>query len=666
MKKENVESLKKGLVYAIQADYAEKHTDRLIHLNGFLEWLNPQGWELAESILDNSFPKELSPEWRRLAKGICIWRGDKLFSRHEQGTLLSSQDDSYRRYVEELRLEGKELMIKGYQGESFSTEEMERLWEYRIWCECKILRVPYRPYELGLHALGPSCYLPLGYKVPELRMLKMEQALISPDYTEAPHADYFKLMELEACDEFFTWFQGYTLEHTDGNLKAFGKNEAMPQGDGVVHIQEHRGSKPVLLVLADAMDTLFAQVAPILEHLHQSYHNHVNIYWVNMELWDFLIHGPTTRNYFKPYVGNELPGHAESYEDRARMAKKVYMTYPSLTYPCLLDNMSGTITNLFQAKGGESNAVLIDKNGHVAWQSSSTGWVYGETIPPQRGMCPQFPWANMVEQEIRKLLANQGEYLKNQEPFDTVEHRSGVHRINEGLQKDGSTTMYLLGSPVTSVDNKNRTLSIQGRPSTFSVMPRGPDYDEYFNPPYPMTIYVPKTASIKAHGVAIDFESIEVGEVIFGQGFIQTGHDTYRATDMKLWGRKLDIELKPTGDSYLLGKLLSYNTEKKELVMQPLLPVEHMKGKQWIEEEKDRITLIDHAKENYDTLQKWIARDNKNIIITVSDDTLFYHNGKNAHPSNFQTGDTLCVWYHHRHAGKEVLPSALIRASARI
>lgn len=653
----DIPQLERGFVFAMQDDYALDLPGRQEDLAAFLGWLEAEGWPLALKVLTGeSFDGDEQP-FEKLALAVCVWRADKCIWRDDQGDELKEEDLLYLSFGHQMIKEGQEILRKWYLGTEPSAHEKRRLWAYRLYLDCRILHGPCWPYELGLHRYGEEgSYLPLGEDLGFCAWHPMETFLNSPDYTEAPPEDYFRIIKPEAMDEFAMRVEGYE-PHEDEKGRAFVK-EKFPVGEpGVVHMESFRGGdKPVLLLLADGMDCFWARVAPMAENLYQAYKDKLHFYWVHTDVVDFLIEGETTVNYFKPHVGRELPGHATSYEDRARTAKKVYMTHPHMTLPCLLDTMGSAGLNLARDLGGGSRVILLDRENRVAWQSTYQWGYWFSKRPPERGCCEHFPWADGVEQAIRKLLANDGFYDPQHEPFD-------AHDLtNNPLGKQDPAVMYLLKSRVKAIDLDACRLEIVGRPATFTVLDKTPEDKEYFNDPHPMVIGFTEDAVLKLHNKPIPMSELQVDDIIFGPGYVKQSDGSWLASEIQV-ERKAEGggAGKLVGDTYLMAHLL--RSEDGGLVVKPCLPEQEMKGLRYIREAGDAIELFGRAKGNYEALTAWLDAARDEVVIHLSEDTLLSRHGVPADVADFCKGDLLSIWYRGEQAGQEQIDAALIRAS---
>jgi len=650
------ECVERGFVYWVQDDYAIDQGQMAEDRTTFLDWMNESGVKNAERFLAG---ETLDDPWeRRMTLALCVWRADKCIWRDDQGDRLAADDLPFLAFGRKLLRNGQALLREGYQQDSLnlSEEQQELLWAYRLYAECRILHAPCWPWELGIHEFANQTgdYYPTGKETGTWCWWPMEHAMKSPAYTDAPPADYFRIIQKHSVDEFYQMFAGYEkMETADGRIRVKGKTQK--QEEGMVCLAQERGQKPVLLILADAMDCFWARASAVFEHIYQVYGEHLACYWVNIDVGDFLIAGDSTSNFFKPWQGKELPGHAVSLEDRARTAKKLYMTHPHLTFPCLLDDLGDTTANRFLETGGSSAAVLIDKNGALAWQGHHNWEHFANNCPPQRGLCEQFPWANELELEIRALLKNNGLY----DPDHPVFPANNSHFATP--DKKIPEEMYLLHSRITNIEADH--LTVMGRVSTFTVIMKSPSDKEWFNDPHEMKLNTPPGIPILRQGVAIPREELRVGDVIGGGGYSKEKDGSWTASEIRFveTGNTTDTPRKKIGDTYLLARLLE--NEGTLLRVQPMLPEEKMRGLRFCREAGDRLALTGRAAANLQALEHLLQRKDETLAVRLHPDCLFVRNGTACDVSELQKNDILYVWYNHGDANQPVIDAALIRAS---
>jgi len=658
--------LEKGFVLASQDEYALDVPDKELLVQNYQAWLNGQGLILMNKFrLGETFNDDEMPYWR-LARASYIWKSQRMYERFDQGdeTLNEEELEAYE-FAALLWEEGAELMKRGYLGARFSDDEIERLWEYRVICEIRICcPTPYRPFDFGLHCFGEEkgpFYI--GKQVPDISWMKMEAAMESPFYTDVPTHDLYAVIKPGAVDEFFRYFRGYSrVTSPEGREYVEGIFPQSVPGDGrYVRISDFSGKKPVVLFIASSMDTFWGNAVMEAEAIYRAYQGRVEVIWVNISIWDFLIRSKATYNYFKPYVGVELPGHEANHEERARTAKKVYMTYPQLTLPCVLDQDSEQTANYFKSHGGAGETVLIDVDGTIAWHSTY-GWGHWfENRPP--GRSEEIAWANAVEKEIHKLLENNGKYDPDHEQLITPADEAA------NLRPPEIKSMYMMNGPITDIDRQNRIITVKARTSTFSVIGRAPDGFQQFNPLQSFTIEVPVETKITCRNVPIDFDKLNVGNIIIGPEIWKMTDGSWLAKKIRLIPTdEMHDELPPavfTGDMYMYGKILEVNVGENTLsVMRTISDPGEMKGYRYIKEGGDQVDLVKLAKINFATVEKWVEKDNEPApYLFDMEGALLIRNGDYVSLSDLKAGDFVSVKYAAEDEDKSEPPCSVVRAT---
>ncbi len=661
---QELDPLLRGLLYVLHDEYAIDQGEMKADRAEFFAWLDDAGWRIAEKQVRNETLDDDENRFDWLSSCVCIWRADKCIWRDDQGDELSDTDRLYLAYGRALQEDGVQLMVRGYVDKDLNTEDWKRLHAYRIFLECSIIGKGFswpRDPAIGLYEFGPTALRPpLGLQLPNMAWPYADSFYDRPDYSDAP-PDYFKCLKPEGLDEFKMMFDAYERGIDEkGRRYALAKPPEIPAHAKVWRMSQIQTSgKPALLIFASSMDCFWARAGAVFEHLYRAYGDAVDILWVEVDVVDWLIYGDTTFNHFKPHAGVEQPGHPASYSDRARMAKKLYMTHPYCTYPCLLDDVGDTSATYFRSDGGSGIAALIDRDGRLAWTSNGKGWGYWyDRRPPQRGCCEQFPWAQAMESAMLDLLDRDGQ--SDPETFQTEPDR--IPKKTKETEK----IMYLLSSRIVSIDRERRILHVLGRPSIFSVIGHATDQKIHFNDPHEMTIRVPEHAAILCKNVPVSFDELQPGDVIGGPGFKWVEPLTWEASTLVLSESTCDREPVPNrfvGTTYLFGKLIGIDSDAATLQVE--LDMNPGRGKAFIENADDSLDLQNSAKRNWDAHKKWLDRGEHPIHLQEVKDTLVYKQGELATLSECELGDTLCVWYDAADAGNDTLPAAAILSSKK-
>jgi len=685
----DIETLERGYVLASQDEYATEAPGNAECLAAFLEWLGADGadltarWRAGEAIAEAETP------YLWVAKAAWIWRGDRLLMRRRRGFDPADADQAACiDYVEKLEQRGRDAMIRGYFHEPLSDEDTDTLREYRILADTRILETPVWPYELGIGESSgprgtPEKYFPLGGEVPDLKWPRMEAVLESPDYTDLPTRDPRAVMLPDAVEDFLVLFRGYeTRQAPDGRRYVGAKRgqatfspmprqtpnpDARKSSLSPFRLRDFRGHKPVALLIASATDCFWARAVAHVQPLQRAYGDEVEFVWVNVRLWDFLIHALTTRNHYLPDVGLEVPPFQRTLEERARWAKKLYMTYPDLALPCVLDDPADTTASLFQEGGGSSTVILIDVDGRVAWHSAGWGW-WNRTRPP--GRTASDAWADALEREICTLLQRGGRYDPDHAPFHEPDRQ-----IAEA-PPEGARASYLAASRVTAVDPEARRLTLAARPvARFTVVNRPVDARDFYNDPEPIELAVPDDARLTVGNAPVPWDELQPGDVVSGRAW-RLADGGWIAKDLHVQSRAAPDPVRsdavrrspPVADTCMTARVVSVQADEGTCTVQRLLPPPaEMKGYHFNRQAGEAIQLDGLARDNMETVSRWLADDDPlpRYTFAIGDDALVRFNGQPAALSDARVGDLAAIWYAHSDEDRPRIPAATLRISRR-
>jgi len=658
--------IEKGFVLASQIGYAPDLPEKDDCIREYFQWLDPKRSESAFGYPQKKRPEgerqkegfSLIQKWiagepipdelLRLVKGSCIWRGDRTKRRRDQGFDPSTDEAACIAYVEQLEAKGAELMRRGYFGETFTEAETELLWEYRLLAEVRVLELPVWPYELGIHEAGTQRGTASPGDEPfDPGWRTLESAFTDPDYDDTKPNDPFLIMKPESLDLFTSRFAGYEPREDENGRRFVVPRKTKHEG---VRLADFRG-KPVVLFLASAMDCFWPRCAQAAETLKQAYGNHVEFFWVNIRLWDFFIKSITTNNYFKPNAGYELVRQALTDADRARLAKKFYMTLPQVSFPCVLDDIADTTANAFQADGGAATAILIDAEGRVAWQSTHD-WGYWNINRPA-GHSDDVPWVDALERNLCALLAH--------EPLEALKKTLDSISLPDGVKQ-----MWAMASPVTAINKTDRTFAINVRPdATFTVCPPPAEQPDPFNPREEIVVQLDENSSLRVNNGSIDLSDLRTGDSVAGT-FWKMPDGQWLARIVNVWPTdpaRFPKKAAPfVGKLFMCGKIIS--VENETVTIMQMLP-DDLPGVRFIEEAGDDVELFGAAKENHETVARWIKNGPREFTFRPDENCWITLNGNPALLGNLKPGDSLAVRYNPDEENFSEIRAEILRASTQ-
>ncbi len=481
------DKLRLGFLTAIRDEYALKTEQTDDALKMFRQWLLDEGENFIRQILDGN-DKNISQKNAMLANACIVWRGDRLNKRQEQGFFAETADEKKMiAFVNELWTKGKNILRKGYAGKPISDDDCKILNLYRILAETHILGVPVWEYEVNKESVKNNPYRTAGSTVSLPNLPTLQEVLSSQSYSDKLPEPSLNLLSKEAHKDFIPLLNAFNKNKNDNNFKI------------------KSNGKPTCLIVTAAADCFWPRCSPDTEYFKRSYGNEMNFLWINIRLWDFMIQ---IDNPFANQPEKELYGSIETLDERARTTKALYLRQPWLSIPCKLDLPSDICANLFQCPGGEAQVLLLDKNNNLVWRCDK-GWGHWfNTRPSAPWLTDNVSWADEVEQQIQSLLKT-GKNKNNENYFPAP--KAEENQVDEGCYK-----AYLLPSHVVSIDIKNKTIELKGRPvARFSVILREPDTYDESNPMLNITLHY-KENNLLFRNKPFDLKDLKTGDVLNG------------------------------------------------------------------------------------------------------------------------------------------------------
>lgn len=363
----------------------------------FEKWFEQTGKDMVARFLDGD-RKGIDPDFLPVFKWLVMKLG-KSGGQHSYAFKPEPKPDAGElekrcyAYYYNAKVEGMEVIRKGWRGEAITEEDQERMRNYVIWCA-----VSGRPYKLEREIYkahwntAPYVY---GTVFPDLQLPKLETILRRGSYRDEVELDVYSSLKPEALRYATQMLEGYEIR--DGKVQA----KLMQPGPGETpddywRLSDYRGSKALLVLNTFPTDCSGPLFGNMLEYFHQAYGEELAVVVISSH--DF--HYEWRK--FNVFFGEEKPGRTTTHqpktlEEAASLAKVYLMSFPSLSYPLVLDSMAHHSNSLMNTGGGEMGCMLLDKNGRLAhWDWHS----YPHNYPVEVVM------ANKIESEIQKLAAN--------------------------------------------------------------------------------------------------------------------------------------------------------------------------------------------------------------------------------------------------------------------
>lgn len=374
-------------------------------------------------------------------------------------------------YVKQVAQRGETLLRKGFVGTPLTAAEIDELGDYRIYTAMRLCNARLLPFEVGASRGRNAPFRP-GEEAPGFTLLTLEAALKRDTYTDELIQDDTAFLKPGRAAKLLEIMSHYGPAEA-GKGACVKKPVSIPAGEegDYVRLSDFRGKTPVVIVLAYPPDVFMKCCLPPLEVLRQACKGHAEILLVNINYHDTYAAGPV---YFGPHAnpkGARLT-HPNCIEQRARLGKHLYMTYPSATIPMVLDDMGQTTRNRYMAQGGDARFLVIDKAGRIAYDGPSSwyAWTKG-------GYTDTVTWLNGMEIELRKVLANGGLAEAGRKQFRLGRGHVFMHTVRPARRKAFAARQakpYAYMKPWSKhIWLTGRIKSIDGE--TFIIAPNLPD-----------------------------------------------------------------------------------------------------------------------------------------------------------------------------------------------
>ncbi len=373
-------------------------------LESYRSWMKAEGENLVEKLL-SSHP--IPPEKCDL---LHILQASAMFKAWGNGgPERSKAGEPAGQYASKVVSEGETAMKKGFTAGTLSDADIAALRAYLVYSAMRLTSVKIVPHDFGI---GAETLKP-GQDAHPMKIPVLETILASPKYSDELVQDdcaFLKPAGVAKLLEIISFYEN-----------GAEKNRQDP-AEGYFNLHEKKEAKPAVFVFGYAPDVFLKVCMPIYDVLSKSYRGKADFHYVNTNYHDTYATGPV---FAGAEAGNDniRLTHPQSIEQRARMAKALYITYPSASVNCLLDNMGQTVRNAYHVDGGSAQFYIIDADGKIAYASPSSwfGWTggnYTDTVL----------WANEIELQLRKILDNGGRRDKSLESLPPKSTRFGAER----------------------------------------------------------------------------------------------------------------------------------------------------------------------------------------------------------------------------------------------
>jgi hypothetical protein len=457
---------------------------------------------------------------------------------------------------------------------------------------------------------------------PDFTLDPMEPLLESPRYAENYDLDPLNMMRPIALKEFLLLMDGYEAGPA-GRLVA---KPFQPVSDQAVTLSDFRGKKPVMLLFMDPTDAWAwcGKLSPAWEPLYQAVGDKVAFFIISTTIHDR--HMPIM-DFFKPGVGRQRVGHPLSQEERARRCKAYYMAHPNFTIPYLLDDLAAHVSVAYCEVGGAARAVLVDKEGRVAFHSRERPHCYRfiHTTHGLPGLYAQIKAVpSLMEANVAALLANDGIY--DAETMPVVPEWGPLEVVQDARLKSYDPDAGLL--TVTHKGGREKKLIVD---EWTRVLSAGEELAQVApGTPLYLSFVRAKEGYPSAGTVAVEQEARHYWNM-------------WRAP---LWHSAVVLDTDP-GRRTITARL-------------HVPPKEQMKGLFFWKQAGNRAEAADPRRSwMLPVVRDWVTRPDRTFRVHVDRATYFWLNGWPATVSDLRAGDYLGIKLKEPISGRDVRPKEL-------
>lgn len=604
------------------------------------------------------------PDW------IYIWmlRATYLYKYLREGRTNPSDQKSY---YDSVISNGETLLKKGFSGGNFTADEITRLREYLIAVDMLNTAGKDTPMALGQTRSYNSPFAP-GETTPDFLLPYLETVLARPAYTDSNTTNPVRSFRAEGLATWMRAFQHYRKSGAgtpgDGgavqpipNLVRDGEDPA-----GYFRLSDLRGLHPVVVFPARLIDGYwFNYLGRHFEALHQTYGNDVQFLLVGTRYKDVSAATPV---YVGPERGATRPRMmVYTQEDLAFESKQALMRFNYLSMPVLIDDEGFSTLNSLLAIGGDARPLIVDAAGKVAFQAN-INTIMGSVPVDYAGAAL---WLNVLELELRLLLANGGAYV------DHSEFRSGslaqqLHSRKGTAARDRVFT--LPSGTVTSISGDTFTMSttVGGASKSYTIT------------------LTPRTR-LETSNVASDYTGIIASRADLTVGKTVTVNfweDSYQgATATRTTGNHIRTRVEytvagDTGDNHITARMVmispynrgrtlwaggvikSVNPEQRQIVVevQPNWP--EFRGLNMIAEAESNATIFGEAADHRAVFTAWQQSGTPyTFTLGVDESTEVFLNGEWGVFDDLVVGDRLAFAFIPRQLGQPVIFAEMLRIS---
>ncbi|MBD3394450.1 MAG: hypothetical protein GF418_02390 [Chitinivibrionales bacterium] len=621
--------------------------------------------------------KERKYYW--LVKAEYLYKGQLLYEeqrarrreRPEKASALTPERERILDFYNRALDAGDAALIKGFLQKPLTPQDIYDLRTMRVLENIQSfghrtdINVPLF-MSIDPRTVGTGNYMPHflpGDTFPAQHVIPLQAALKSPHYSDTWREDRCEPLKRCGVLQYLLRFQGYKYETVEGghevavpgSLERVARYERIPESEFITMPDAFENGRPLLLIMTDFVDLAGEDALDITAYLQDAYGSQVAIRLVEVTQPDATWRTPL---YFQKSF-EDRPGqtfHERYAEDHAFQAKAGYVTYPFITAPCLLDNNSHTVHNLYR-HAGNTQGVLLDRENKMVYQTG-----YGHYYWSWSDFAADVAWLNDLEEEIVALLKNDGRRVPGRPSTVNVRRNYRVRAGNSSKTEPGvkQTTAH-----IARFKPSHRTGG-WSEPA-YGHDPDGINLAESRIVSERLNLLVDENTRIVVDGVTRT-NLADLASRSDGWLHVRTYDTSDRAcrngkarcifynTDEShfIWRSGIIKSVEKTGDSYLATVSMEEADPQK------------MFGYRFIEEAGAERHLYGKAKIYYETMQRWVKQsEGRDPMYTFAVDvnTEIFVNGKESPPEALKPGQFAGVQYETIAEGAETIWPMHIRAT---
>jgi hypothetical protein len=574
----------------------------------------------------------------------------------------------------------KDALRQAYWEQCLTQEYLNTLREYRM-----AFSPEFRPARLGFKTAYGNEWgggraekwqtdyesLPWGkVQLPDVKLLKFEAVLASPDYTEEYPRHWAWLSTHAIVRDYLRAAQVYRFKEGSDVVAIQPHYDPRWSDEDHVALRDLYKDKPLLIYGGDPEDCDFPRMVDVMTHMEKTYRGALNFVFIPTDINEVRLSGAANYNYFSPRVEKEFDnGHELTEEEWARRIKIFYMTWPNASFPTLLDRSLSTMAYL---RSYHIDAFLVDTNGRIAWRRPRQKHYDGNLLPGAEGAQDMITYDVLMERAIIATLSNGGRSAPTFRPKDLSTPNWRFQSKQSELQKQGKihkpVGFYI--SRIAEIDRDAGEILLR---NDFEKLARR---DRILGLPTEYSVRVDDESEIRhlnVGGMLLSLEDLQVGDRMERISIWEYTDDP--GTLCLRWGtvkhNEANKNLPPRkrwGNSWLIG-CITDRTDSQVTVLVDEPNEKELIGYQFWKESGSRATMPEEGKARaiMTQLERWLAEDDaaRTYRFGVDAQTFVYLNGWETSLSELDVGDVVRVWYALEDGtkGETVIPAAAMLTS---